>query len=132
MIWFGESRGMFKAVFPISNEDTNALPVRELGPATEFYETVMGFSVVERDSASVTLKRDDVQIGLIRKEDHDPKEAGSCYFSVSDVESLRAELDGRDGKLSELRIDEYEGRNYRVFFLREDTDGYCFCFGQPV
>lgn len=122
----------FKAVFPISNEDTNALPVRELSVAIRFYETVMGFSVATRDSASVVLKRDDVQIGLIEKADHDPKEAGSCYFSVSDVESLRAELDGKGGELSGIRIDEYEGKNYRIFFLREHDDGYCFCFGQPA
>jgi len=123
---------MFKAVFPISNEDTNSLPVKELDPAIRFYETVMGFSVANKDSNSVTMKRDDVQIGLIRKEDHDPRQAGSCYFSVSDVESLRAEMDGRGGELGDFRIDEYEGKKYKVFFLREHTDGYCFCFGQPV
>lgn len=123
---------LFKAVFPISNEDTNALPVKEIGAAIGFYETVMGFSVVTRNPASVTLKRDDVQIGLIQKEDHEPQQAGSCYFSVSDVESLRSEMDGKGGDLGELRIDKYEGKNYRVFFLREFDNGYCFCFGQPA
>jgi predicted enzyme related to lactoylglutathione lyase len=122
----------FKAVFPISNENIDALPVKELDAAIGFYERVMEFSVVTRDSASVILKRDDVQIGLIHKEDHDPKEAGSCYFSVSDVESLRSEMEGKGGDLGELHFDQYEGKEYRVFFLREFDNGYCFCFGQPA
>lgn len=123
---------VFKAVFPISNEDINALPVKELDGAIAFYETVLGFEIVTRNSSSVILKRDDVQIGLVQKEDHIPNQAGSCYFSVNDVESLRAELDGKGGELGEISVDEYEGKNYRVFFMREADNGYCFCFGQPA
>src|SRR5690242_19594730 len=123
---------LFKAVFPISGENLKALPVKNLDIAIAFYETTMGFAVVTRDAASVKLKRDEVEIGLTQQADHDPKQAGSCYFSVSDVESLRLELDGKGGKPGEFRIDEYDGKHYRVFFLREDDDGYCFCFGQPV
>jgi predicted enzyme related to lactoylglutathione lyase len=122
----------FKAVFPISNEDTNALPVKEIGPAVTFYQTVLGFSVVTSDSTTAVLKRDEVQIGLIRKEDHDPRKAGSCYFSVNDVESLHSELEGKAGDLGRIDINEHGGKKYRVFFLREDTDGYCFCFGHPA
>jgi lactoylglutathione lyase len=120
------------AVFPISNEDTNALPVKEFDGAIDFYETVLGFTVITNDSASAVLKRDDVEIGLIRNEEHKPEEAGSCYFSVNDVEILRLELDGKGGDVGEFRVDRYEGKNYRVFFLRESENGYCFCFGQPA
>jgi lactoylglutathione lyase len=122
----------FNAVSPISNEDTNALPVKEFDAAIKFYETVLGFAVVTRDSNSATLTRDDVQIGLIQKDDHKADEAGSCYFSISDVEALRHELDGEGGELGQFRIDEYGGKHYRVFFLRESENGYCFCFGQAL
>ena len=44
-----------QAVAPISNEDVNALPVKDLGPAIAFYEAVLGFTVVSRDSASARL-----------------------------------------------------------------------------
>jgi catechol 2,3-dioxygenase-like lactoylglutathione lyase family enzyme len=127
----------FKAVYPISNEDTKALPVKELGPAIAFYKNVLGFSVVASDSATGVLKRDDVQIGLIRKPDHDPLQAGSCYFDVSDVEALRRELEGNGAKPGAIEIQEHEGKNYRLFFVREcdmmeSHDGYCFCVGQPA
>lgn len=122
----------FKTVSPISGEDTNALPVQDLGPAATFYQTVLGFSAVSSDPTTAVLRRDDVQIGLIRKSDHKPAEAGSCYFGVVDVDALHRELQGKGGELGEIRIDEWGGKHYRVFFLREAQDGYCFCFGQPA
>lgn len=40
-----------QAVAPISNEDVNALPVRDFKPAIAFYEAIFGFTIVSRDSA---------------------------------------------------------------------------------
>lgn len=122
----------FHAVYPISGEDTNALPVKEITPAVVFYQTVLGFELVRGDAATAVLKRDGAQIGLIRKPDHQPHEAGSCCFAVADLGALRAELDARGGKPGEFGIDKWGGRKYRTFFLREDENGYCFCFCQPA
>jgi lactoylglutathione lyase len=122
----------FKAVYPISNEDTNALPVKEIDPAIAFYQEVLGFSVISSDSTSAVLKRDEVQIGLTRQEDHEPRRAGSCCFAISDLESLRSELEANGGQPGEFGIDEWGGKKYRTFFLREAENGYCFCFSQPV
>jgi predicted enzyme related to lactoylglutathione lyase len=127
----------FTSVHPISNEDTNALPVREIGPAVAFYQNVLGFSVVSQDDTKATLKRDAVQIGLVRKPDHKWEEAGSCYFAVGDVEALREELKGKGAKPGAIEIQEHGGKRYRLFFVREcdmleSHDGYCFCFGQPA
>jgi lactoylglutathione lyase len=122
----------FKAVSPIADEDTDALPVKELEPAVAFYERVLGFRVASRDATTATLRRDEVQVGLVRKEDHDPHQAGSCYFDVSDLDSLYAELKANGGDLGEFGVDEWGGKRYRTFFLREDVDGYCFCFSQPA
>ena len=122
----------FKGVYPISGEDLSALPVKEVGPAVEFYKTVLAFSVVFQDAAMATVQRDDAQLGLVKKPDHKPEEAGSCAFAVTDLDTMRAELDGRGLDLGTIRIDAWDGKKYRVFFLREAENGYCYCFSQQV
>ena len=122
----------FNAVYPISGEDLSALPVKAIGPAVAFYQSVLGFSAVAADEATATLQRDDVRLGLVRKPDHKPEEAGSCAFAVADLDALHRELDGRGLDLGGIRIDEWDGKKYRVFFLREAENGYCYCFSQPT
>ncbi len=122
----------FQAVYPISGEDLSALPVREIAPAAEFYHSVLGFSVVSSDTTAAVVEWDGARIGLVRDPDHDPRQAGSCCFAVSDLDAARAELDGRGLDLGGIRTDEWGGKRYRVFFLREAENGYCFCFSQPV
>ena len=122
----------FKGIYPISGEDLNALPVKEIGPALEFYQTVLRFSVVASDEGTATLQRDDARIGLVRKPDHKPEEAGSCAIAVADLDAMRAELNGRGLDLSATRVDEWNGKKYRVFFLREAENGYCYCFNQKI
>ena len=123
---------MINGVYPISGEDPNALPVTAIGPAVEFYRNVLGFSVVSSDDRTAVLKRDGARIGLVRTPAHRPENAGSCVFAVTDLDGIRKELDGRGLDLGAIRIDEWEGKRYRVFFLRESEDGYCFCFSQPA
>ena len=60
----------------------------------------------------------------------DPEQA-SCYFSVSDVEALRRELDARGIEPSPVSVQKHEGREYRIFFAKEPY-GVCFCFGEPA
>jgi hypothetical protein len=84
----------FKAVYPISGEDLSALPVKAIGPAVAFYESVLGFTVVASNEATATLQRDEVRLGLVRKPDHKPETAGSCAFAVADLEAMHWELIG--------------------------------------
>jgi lactoylglutathione lyase len=121
-----------KSVSGISGEDTTALPVKELAPAIAYYESVMGFEVVSRDATSAKLSRDDAQIGLIVSADHQPTEAGSLAFAVDDLDALHRELSDCGGKPGEFRIDQWGGKQFRVFFMREDENGYCYCFHCPV
>ena len=121
-----------QGVYPISGENLAALPVKQIGPAVAFYQTVLAFSVVARDETTATLKRDDAQLGLVKVPDHKPEEAGSCAFAVTDLDAMRAELDGRGLDLGGIRVDEWGGKKYRVFFLREAENGYCYCFSQQV
>jgi lactoylglutathione lyase len=122
-------RPIFRGVFPIGDTDTNALPVKAIGPAIGYYTQVLGFTLVSKDAETAVLRRDDVQIGLARN-GRDPEQA-SCYFSVGDVDALRQELDARGIVPSALRVDEHDGKRYRVFFAKEPY-GVCFCFGQPA
>ena len=121
-----------KAVAPISGEDTNALPVKDVGPAVAFYESVLGFSVISRDTGAAALARDDVRIGLVRKPDHKPGEAGSLAFAVDDLDRMHREIQTRGGRPGEFGTDQWGGKHYRTFFLREDENGYCYCFYQPT
>jgi lactoylglutathione lyase len=120
---------VFKAVYPIGDTDTNALPVKHLGPAVGYYTQVLGFSLVSKDRESAVLKRDDARIGLAVNA-RDPEQA-SCYFSVSDVEALRRELDAKGIEPGVVDVQEHEGKHFRVFFAREPY-GVCFCFGEPA
>jgi catechol 2,3-dioxygenase-like lactoylglutathione lyase family enzyme len=122
----------FKGVYPISGEDLSALPVRDISQAVAFYTSVLGFWVVEGDTTTATLQRDDARLGLVRKPNHEPEEAGSCAFAVTDLDAMHKELDGRGLDLGDIRIDEWDGQRYRVSFLREAENGYCYCFSQPV
>src|SRR5262245_12674958 len=121
-----------KSVSPISNEDARALPIKALGPAITYYESVIAFTVIRRDSTTAALQRDGVQIGLVVKPEHQPHEAGSLAFAVDDLDALHRELSERGGKPGEFGIDEWGGRQYRTFFMREEENGYCYCFYHPV
>ncbi|MSS72612.1 MAG: glyoxalase/bleomycin resistance/extradiol dioxygenase family protein [Candidatus Latescibacteria bacterium] len=120
---------VFNRVHPIGDTDTNALPVKAIGPAIGYYTQVLGFAVVKKDQNSAILKRDDVQIGLAVN-GRDPEQA-SCYFAVSDLEALRRELDAKGIEPGDIDVQEHEGKKYRVFFAKEPY-GVCFCFGQPA
>lgn len=118
-------------VYPISGEDLTALPVKEIGPAAAFCQSVLGFAVLARDEATATVQRDNARLGLVRKADHRPEEAGSCCFAVTDLDAMHRELDSRGLDLGGIRTDEWGGKRYRVFFLREAENGYCYCFSLP-
>ena len=72
---------------------------------------MLGFTVVSRDAHGGVLTRDTVRIGLIRKEDHDPRQAGSMCFAVDGIEPLRTELEVRrrePGRVSNRRMERWE------------------------
>src|SRR5436190_5508489 len=120
---------VFNGVFPIGDTDIKALPVKELGPAIGYYTQVLGFSLVSKAGKTAVLQRDGATLGLAVN-GKDPEQA-SCYFAVGDVEALRRELEAKGIEPSPLRMDEHEGKQYRVFFAKEPY-GVCFCFGQPA
>ena len=44
---------LFKGVYPISGEDLSAVPVKVIGPAVAFYQSVLGFTVVAAAALAV-------------------------------------------------------------------------------
>jgi catechol 2,3-dioxygenase-like lactoylglutathione lyase family enzyme len=121
-----------QAVYPISNEDVKALPVKEISPAVAYYESVLGFKLISLGRSTATLERDGAQIGLIRKEDHKPEEAGSLAFSVDDLDALHRELSASGANPGKFGTDEWNGKKHRTFFVREAENGYCYCFSSPI
>src|SRR3954454_23626368 len=108
---------VFKAVYPIGDTDTSALPVKQIGPAGGYYTQVLGFSLVAKDRESAVLVRDGARIGLAVN-GRDPEQA-SCYFAVSDVDALRRELDAKGIEPGIVDVQEHGGKHFRVFFAKE-------------
>ena len=119
----------FESASPIGDTDISALPVKEIGPAVVYYTQVLGFALVAQQDETATLRRDGAVIGLAQN-GADPEQA-SVYFAVNDVAALRDELAAKGIEPSPLRMDEYGGKRYHVFFAKEPF-GVCFCFGQPA
>ena len=124
-----------KAVFQTASpylKDALNLPVEMLENALPFYETVMGFRVLSRQTApcrSAILGRDAVQIGLAEN-GGDPSQEG-CFFQVDNVETAFEELKanglGRDA--AGFQVQQHGDTSYRVFFAIA-PDGLCYCLGE--
>jgi len=118
----------FIAVFPVSDENLKALPVADLDAAIVFYVRVLGFLVVQRSTSAATLSRDDINIGLVFRDDHEPGRAGSLAFEVDDLAAMHTEIQASGGQPGEFGEDEWAGRRHCTFFVRESGNGYCYCF----
>lgn len=126
-------RGVFRTAFPYQDDALN-LPVANVDEASPFYETVMGFKVVDRAESPhrrLVLQRDDVQIGLAEN-GGDPTQDG-CFFRVDDVEVAFNELKSNGLQRDEAKFEvcKYGQNSYRQFFVVA-PDGLCFCIGQLV
>jgi hypothetical protein len=119
----------FRAVGPIGDTDTSALPVKELGPAIGYYTQCLGFTLVAKDETTAKLRRDEVLIGLAVN-GRDPEQA-SCWFSVGNVDALWQEFEAKGISPGIIDEQEYDGEPYRVFFAKEPY-GVCFCFTHPL
>ena len=110
------------------------LPVGDLDAAIPFYETVMGFKLVSRQTTprkSAVLERDEIQVGL-SENGGDPEQEG-CFFEVDDVEAAFEELKQRGLGRDEagFRVDRHGKTIFRVFFIVA-PDKLCYCLGQRL
>ena len=112
--------------------DALKLPVADITAALSFYETVLGFHLVNRTEhphPSAILARDEVQIGLAEN-GGDPTQDG-CFFEVDNVETAFAELkaNGLSKETAEFRLDKHGDTTWKVFFVIA-PDGLCYCLGE--
>ena len=73
---------LMKSVSPISDEDLDALPVRDLASAIDFYQRLLGLSVASQSPTAAVLTRDSIRIGLVQSNDHEPGKAGSLAVNT--------------------------------------------------
>jgi catechol 2,3-dioxygenase-like lactoylglutathione lyase family enzyme len=122
---------VYQRVAPYAKDAMN-LPVANVERAVPFYETIMGFQVIElrrTPHKAAILGRDDIRIGLAEN-GGDPAQEG-CFFEVNDVEAAFAELkaNGLNKDDAGFRVDRHGHQSYRVFFVVA-PDGLCYCLGE--
>jgi Predicted enzyme related to lactoylglutathione lyase len=123
------TRAIYKRAVPYADDAMN-LPVADVAAAIPFYETTFGFRVVSREVSpvkSVTLARDDIQIGLAEN-GGDPSQEG-CFFEIDNLDAAFEEVKGTTAKESDFRIDRFGDISYRVFFVVA-PDGLCYMLGE--
>src|SRR5262245_793616 len=125
---------VFRSVSGISCDmGVKPSPGRSPAPHLAFYTGVLGFALARRDEQSAALERDGVRIEFVVTPNHDPATSGACFLDVSNnVESLRQESPGAGSRPGPIAVQQHGDQRFRLFFLKEDYDGYCFCFGQPL
>jgi len=127
----GRPMGTLEKAFGYQGDNMN-LPVADVEAALPFYETVLGFRVVSRDSVpqkSAVLARDQVQMRLA--ENGGDSSQDGCAFHVNDLPSLLAEFksNGLQKELSDFSIEEHGGSSWKVFYVVA-PDGLCYWFGE--
>lgn len=123
---------VMESAVPVGDEDLNALPVRDLPAALDFYQRLLGLSVASQGHTAAVLTRDSIRIGLIRQEDYESGKAGSLAIEVDNLEAMHRELKGKGAAPGAFGVDQWSGKRYRTFFVREEVNGYCYCFFTPL
>ncbi len=125
------NKQQFKAAFPYQ-DDVLALPVVDLDAASEWYSKSFGMAEVERQDQpfpAVILERDGVRIGFAIN-GGDATQDGAAIL-VSNIGGMKEELESNGLKIGDSRIDERDGKKFRVFFVVA-PDGLCYYFHEPI
>jgi catechol 2,3-dioxygenase-like lactoylglutathione lyase family enzyme len=121
----------FKAAFPYQ-KDVLALPVLDIDAASLWYSHHFGMSEVERRQdpvPTVVLERDGTRIGFAIT-GGDASQDGAAIL-VSEIASMKTELEGKGVNLGNWRVDERNGKKLQVFFVVA-PDGLCYYFHEPL
>ena len=124
-------KGTLEKAFGYQGDHMN-LPVRDVGAALPFYESVLGFRLRSRADTphrSAVLARDQIEIGLAEN-GGDPSQDG-CAFHVRDLEALSAEFkaNGLQKEVSEFTTERRGDVPWKVFYVVA-PDGLCYWFGE--
>lgn len=123
-------KAIFKNAWPYQEDKMN-LPVKNVDDAISFYETVMGFTVLERKDLpvkSAVLARDNIKIG-IAENGGDPSNDG-CFLEVDNINYALIELTSNGlQKPSEFTTQQHGDITWTVFFIVA-PDQLCYCIGE--
>ena len=122
---------LYEAAYPFA-EDVLALPVKDIDEAARWYGEKFGLAEVERRGdpvPSVIMGRDGVRIGFAVN-GGDAGNDGAAIL-VTDAQRARDELAAKGVETGNWRVDERDGKKYRVFFVVA-PDGLCYYFHQPL
>jgi catechol 2,3-dioxygenase-like lactoylglutathione lyase family enzyme len=121
----------FKKAYPFQ-KDVLALPVADLDSSSRWYCEHFGMVEVERlhqPVPTVILERDGTRLGFAVN-GGDPAQDGAALL-VSDIGSLKDELEHKGAKVGNWRVDDRDGEKYQVFFVIA-PDGLCYYFHEPI
>ena len=126
-----DSKPQFKAAYPYQ-KDVLALPVPDIDAASAWYSKHFGMTEVERTKSpdpAVIMERDGTKIGFAVN-GMDPAQDGAAIL-VSQIEEMKNELEPKGVKIGNWRIDDRDGKEFRVFFVVA-PDGLCFYFHEAL
>jgi len=126
-----DQRAAVQQVWPL-------LAVEDVERSLDFYQNMLGFTVVGRADAAgrlfwCRLERGGASIMLQQADEEDgaPRERGrgvTLYFVCDDVERLHAELSSRGARVAPVTVTDY---GMKQLFVPE-PDGYSVCFESPT
>ena len=125
------STPQFKAAYPYQ-KDVLALPVSDIDAASTWYSKYFGMTETERTESpipAVILERNGTKIGFAVN-GNDPAQDGAAIL-VSQIETIKNELESKGLKIGNCRIDERDGKEFQVFFVVA-PDGLCYYFHEPL
>lgn len=125
------NQAQFKKAFPYQ-ANVLALPVTDLDAASRWYSAHFGMTEVERietPTPTVVLERDGTRLGFAIT-GGDASQDGAAIL-VSNIQSLKEELERNGAHVGEWRVDEMNGRKHQVFFVVA-PDGLCYYFHEPL
>ncbi|MGG6463669.1 VOC family protein [Solilutibacter silvestris] len=124
-------KSQFKAAYPYQN-DVLALPVLDIDQAAQWYATHFGMTESGRSQSpvpTVLMERNGTQIGFTVN-GGDATQDGAAIL-VSDIHSMKQELDKNGVNTSDLRLEKQDGQDLQVFFVVA-PDGLCYYFHAPL
>ena len=108
------------------------VPVCDIARALAFYCDVLGFTKTFENGNPVVfaiLERDDAEVHLTLKPDHQPSDCNVLHLLVSDSRALHAHLENDGARIVKgLRDQPYGLRD----FIVADPDGNRLDIGQPL
>ncbi len=122
---------LYVAAYPFA-DDVLALPVTDIEHTVKWYEDAFGLKEVERRESPhpvVIMERDGTRLGFAIN-GGDASQDGAA-IQVSDIQRAREELEAKDIRTADWRVDERDGQKYQVFFVVA-PDGLCYYFHQPI